>query len=133
MEPGSTHDLTAAREHCLGALYPAAAQGLPSLADKGYQGRGIGVHTPIKGRNLGVDNRAYHALLTGMRAIGERANALLDQRWKALGHVTLSPDRGSARSSLPRWCSPPWSVEPGEKTSLEVKKALAQTRDPLVA
>ena len=32
-EPGSTHDLTAARTHVLPALYPAAAQGLPTLAD----------------------------------------------------------------------------------------------------
>lgn len=29
--------------------YPAAAAGLPTLADKGYQGAGIGVHSPIKG------------------------------------------------------------------------------------
>ena len=93
MEPGSTHDIMAAREHCLGALYPTAAAGMPTLADKGYQGAGIGVHTPIKGGNLGVDNRAYNVLLTGVRAIGERANALLTQRWTALRHVTLSPSR----------------------------------------
>ena len=36
--PGSTHDLTAARERVLGALYWAASQlGLPTLADPGYQ------------------------------------------------------------------------------------------------
>lgn len=93
VEPGSTHDLTAAREHCLGALYPVAATGTPTLADKGYQGAGIGVLTPVKGHHLGVDNRAYNALLTGTRAIGERANALLTQRWTALRHVTLSPSR----------------------------------------
>ncbi|PLC10759.1 hypothetical protein AUQ48_17055 [Kocuria flava] len=93
VEPGSTHDITAAREHCLGALYPAAATGLPTLADKGYQGAGIGVHTPVKGSHLGVDNRAYNGLLTGMRSIGERANALLTQRWTVLRHVTLSPSR----------------------------------------
>lgn len=93
VEPGSTHDITAARTHCLGGLYPMAAAGLPTLADKGYQGAGIGVHHPIKGHDLGVDNRAYNGLLTGMRAIGERANALLTQRWTALRHVTLSPSR----------------------------------------
>lgn len=93
VEPGSTHDIMAAREHCLGALYPTAAAGMPTLADKGYQGAGIGVHTPIKGGNLRVDNRAYNVLLTGVRAIGERANALLTQRWTALRHVTLSPSR----------------------------------------
>lgn len=68
MEPGSTHDITAAWERCLGALYPVAAAGMPTLADKGYQGAGIGVHIPIKGGNLGVDNRAYNALLTGARS-----------------------------------------------------------------
>lgn len=93
VEPGSTHDITAAREHCLGALYPVAAAGMPTLADKGYQGAGIGVHHPIKGRNLAADNQTYNALLTRLRAIGERANALLDQRWAALRHVTLSPSR----------------------------------------
>lgn len=93
VEPGSTHDITAARAHCLGALYPAAATGTPTLADKGYQGAGIGVHTPIKGAHLGRSNRTYNALLTGVRAIGERANALLTQRWAALRHITLSPSR----------------------------------------
>lgn len=47
VEPGSTHDITAAREHCLGTLYPRAAAWLSTLADKGYQGAGIGVHHPI--------------------------------------------------------------------------------------
>ena len=34
VEPGSTHDITAARAHCLGALYRAAADGVPTLTDK---------------------------------------------------------------------------------------------------
>ncbi|MGB5150888.1 MAG: transposase family protein, partial [Mycobacterium sp.] len=80
VEPGSVHDITAARMHCLGALYKAAGEGLPTLADKGYEGSGIGVHTPIKGRDLAVDNRSYNTLLTAIRAIGERANAELKQR-----------------------------------------------------
>jgi hypothetical protein len=46
--PGSVHDLTAAREHVLGALYWAASQlDLPTLADGGYDSAGIGVHTPV--------------------------------------------------------------------------------------
>ena len=36
VEPGSMHDLTCAQHHALGALYAAAAQGLPTLADPGY-------------------------------------------------------------------------------------------------
>ena len=92
VEPRSTHDITAARQHCLGALYPVAAAELPTL-EKGHQGAGIGVHILLKGPNLGVDNRAYNQLPTGTRAIGERANALLKQSWKALCHVTLSPSK----------------------------------------
>ena len=46
VRPGSTHDLTAARELVLPTLYPHTARGLPVLADKGYTGAGIGVHVP---------------------------------------------------------------------------------------
>lgn len=59
VEPGSAHDITAARAHCSGALYPVAAKGLPTLADMGYQGAGIGVHIPFKSSRLGADNRPY--------------------------------------------------------------------------
>ncbi|TCO64254.1 transposase family protein [Actinocrispum wychmicini] len=96
VEPGSVHDLTAAREHVLGALYGAASQlDLPTLADGGYTGAGIGVHTPIKqpadGLVLDVDNRAYNALLRGLRCLGERGFALLTGRWRTLRHITASP------------------------------------------
>lgn len=95
VEAGSTHDLTAAREHVLPALYAAAAQGLPTLADGGYDGTGIGVHTPIKqpadGQVLATDNRTYNALLRGLCSLGERGFALLTQRWRALRHITASP------------------------------------------
>lgn len=48
VEPGSTHDITAAGHHALGALYAAAANGLPTLTDKGYQGAGIGTIVPTR-------------------------------------------------------------------------------------
>jgi len=35
-------------------LYKAAADGVPTLTDKGYAGAGIGVHSPVKGRDLDV-------------------------------------------------------------------------------
>ena len=38
VEPGSVHDITAARRHALPALYRAAAADLPTLADPGYDG-----------------------------------------------------------------------------------------------
>lgn len=97
VEPGSTHDLTAAREHVLPALYAAAAHGLPTLADAGYDGTGIGVHTPIKQpsgtQSLDADNRTYNALLRGLRSLGERSFALLTQRWRTLNRITASPSK----------------------------------------
>jgi len=93
VEPGSTHDITAARVHALPALYPAAARGLPTLTDKGYVGAGIGIHVPIRGRNLHADNRTRNAMISALRAPSERANALLKRTWKALERVTLDPWR----------------------------------------
>jgi hypothetical protein len=97
VEPGSVHDLTCAQEHALGVLYAFAAQGLPTLADPGYEGAGIGIHTPVKqptdGRQLDVDNRTYNMLLRSLRSLGERGFALLVGRWRTLQHVTASPSK----------------------------------------
>ncbi|MFG1616170.1 transposase family protein [Nonomuraea wenchangensis] len=95
VEPGSVHDLTAARAHVLGALYAAAAAGLPTLTDSGYDGAGIGIHKPIKqpdgNQILSPDNRTYNRLLRALRCLGERGFALLKGRWRILQHITLSP------------------------------------------
>lgn len=97
MRPGSVHDLSAARELALPALYQAAADGLPTLADKGYHGAGIGIHTPAKqprgDQVLDPDTRTRNMLLTRLRCLGERAIATLTGRWKALTRVTLCPQR----------------------------------------
>jgi DDE superfamily endonuclease len=93
VEPGSTHDITAARAHALPALYPAAARGLPTLTDKGYVGAGIGVHVPIKGHNLHPDHQTRNVLISALRAPAERANALLKRTWNALERITLDPWR----------------------------------------
>lgn len=99
VEPGTVHDIVAARLHALPALYKAAAQGLPTLADSGYEGAGGGLLTPFKKRPgsshdaLHVDNRTFNQLLRGVRALGERAAAELKERWRALKHITLSPNR----------------------------------------
>ncbi|MFF1570505.1 transposase family protein, partial [Streptomyces sp. NPDC058293] len=100
VEPGSTPDITAARIHVLPALYKAAAQGLPTLADKGYIGAGIGIRVPVR-RPKGRSERALHiqdirmtnALIRHVRALGERAAAELKERWRALKRITLSPCR----------------------------------------
>src|SRR3954447_1014452 len=95
VQPGSTHDLTAARATgFLGALHAAAALlGLRALADKGYHGAGIGIHTPAKGAHLAPSTATRNRLLTRLRAEGERGIALLKTRWKALRHVRLCPQR----------------------------------------
>jgi hypothetical protein len=97
VEPGSVHDITAAREHVLGALYKAASDGLPTLADPGYEGAGIGVFTPVKqpadGAALDVDTRTFNALLRSLRCLGERGFALLKGRWRTLQHITASPSK----------------------------------------
>jgi hypothetical protein len=96
-EPGSVHDITAARVHALPALYRAAALGMPALADSGYKGAGIGVLTPVKNppgnQEPDIGTRTRNALLRELRCQGERGFALLTQRWAALQHVTASPSR----------------------------------------
>ncbi len=54
-------------------------------------GTGIGVHTPIKGRHLAIDNTSYNTLLTAVWTLGERANAELKERWKCLRRIRLCP------------------------------------------
>jgi DDE superfamily endonuclease len=97
VEPGSVHDLTAARTHALPALYPAAASGLPALADPGYEGAGIGIHVPVKqppgGQELDINTRTRNALQRSLRCLGERGFALLTGRWRTLQHVTASPSK----------------------------------------
>ena len=95
VQPGSTHDLAVARATgCLAALHAAAALlGLPALADKGYHGAGIGIHTPAKGGNLASGSTCRNQLLTRLRAEGERGTALLKTRWKALRRIRLCPQR----------------------------------------
>jgi hypothetical protein len=94
--PGSVHDITAAREQVLEIIRPYLKD-MPLLADPGYEGAGIGVHVPVKqpsgGRELDVDTRTRNALLRSLRCLGERGFAILEQRWRTLQHVTLSPSR----------------------------------------
>lgn len=71
----------------------AAVKGLPTLTDKGYAGAGIGIHVPIKGRKLAVDNQTANLSITALRAPAERANALLKSGWKALRRISLCPWR----------------------------------------
>ncbi len=97
VEPGSTHDLTAAREHLTAALWAAAGKGMPTLADPGYDGAGHGIKTPVRqptdGSALDINTRTRNLLLRSLRCLGERGFALLTGRWRTLQHVTLSPSK----------------------------------------
>ena len=105
-EPGSVHDITAARVHALPALYRAAAADLPPLADPGYEGAGIGILIPVKqpagGRELDIGTRTRNAIQRSLRCLGERGFALLTCRWRSLQHITASPGKigGIARAAL---------------------------------
>jgi hypothetical protein len=95
-EPGGVVDIEAARRHVFPAAYPATKT-MPILADPGYQGAGHGIHVPFKqapdGQRLAIDNHTYNALQRALRCLGERGFALLTERWTALQHTTLSPNR----------------------------------------
>jgi hypothetical protein len=94
-EPGHVHDITAARACALPLLYRAAAAGMPTLADGGYEGAGIGICVPVKSppgsQRLDPDTKTRNALLRGLRSQGERGFALLSQRWTTLQRITASP------------------------------------------
>jgi len=96
VEPGSVHDLTAACIHALPALYRAAAD-LPTLADPGYDGAGIGILIPVKqptgGQDLDINTRTRNAIQRSLRCLGERGFALLNPRWRTLQHITASPSK----------------------------------------
>ena len=121
VEPGSTHDLTAARLHVPPALYRSAWLGMPVLADKGYQGAGIGVPAPTKNPCPTPDEEACNSLLSALRAPAERANAMF-KHFRALQRVSPRAPPPSPRS----WPPPSSSshsgtnpdTNPGEKGSL---------------
>ena len=108
------HDLTAARELVLPALYPHVARGLPVLADKGYTGADLGVHTSAYTPRSSVhpvaqplynDNRAYNQPLIALWAPTEHVYALLC-RWRALERVTICPRRITAIVAATLSCEP---------------------------
>jgi DDE superfamily endonuclease len=51
------------------------------------------VKHPAGGRELDLATRTANALLHSLRCLGERAFALLTQRWRTLQHITASPGK----------------------------------------
>jgi len=96
VRPGREHDMTCARTHGVIDALATVRDTLISLADLGYEGAADVLRVPIKkinGRKLTDDQKTYNKLLRGVRGIGERANALLTVRFKALRRVSLDPWR----------------------------------------
>ncbi|XES00934.1 transposase family protein [Streptomyces sp. S1D4-11] len=86
VEPGSTPDITAARLHVLPALYKAAADGLPTLADKGYIGASIRV--PVR-RPKGKSEQALDAdtRTTNYEQMGRSPGATRNRAWRQIPSV----------------------------------------------
>ena len=93
VRPGSTHDVTAARDLVLPQARPYLKD-LPFLADSGYEGASAGVLVPVRKPargELDINTKTRNALLRSLRYQGERGFALMSQRWRALQHVMVSP------------------------------------------
>lgn len=97
VRPGREHDMTCARTHgLLTALDAAAADGLVPIADTGYEGAPSSFRLPHKkptGGELTPRQRQFNKVIGAIRALAEKANADLKTRFKALRHVSLSPQR----------------------------------------
>lgn len=94
--PGSTHDLTAAREH--GIVAELTARAIACYADKGYVGAGGAIGTPYKRkshRKLGVRKKLFNRYHAKVRAPGERGAATLKE-WHILRKARCSPSRPTA-------------------------------------
>jgi DDE superfamily endonuclease len=97
VRPGREHDTTAVRTHTeiLPALAEAAGD-LRSLGDLGYEGEDdtitVAFKKPQHSTLTGVQQQ-FNKAHNGIRAIGERGNALLKMTFKALRNVSLDPWR----------------------------------------
>ncbi|MFD9824190.1 transposase family protein [Streptomyces violascens] len=88
--PGSTHDLTAARQH--GIIDALADAGLKCWADKAYQGAGGTVRVPFRGRRLKRWKRRHNSSHAKIRCLGEQAMATL-KGWRLLRKLRCSTNR----------------------------------------
>jgi hypothetical protein len=99
VRPGREHDTTCAKkaQGLLPALefYEDEYQ-IPTLTDLGYISLSPAIRHPFKkpkGRDLTDRQTAFNALIRGVHAPSERANALLKETFAALQMVSLSPSR----------------------------------------
>ncbi|GAB7046698.1 transposase family protein [Catenuloplanes indicus] len=94
---GAVHDLTADRTH--GIIDALTRANLMTFADKGYQGAGGAVRTPLKRHRrrpkLTRRQKAAHRAHAKIRARGERAIATL-KTWKVLAKLRCCPRRATS-------------------------------------
>lgn len=97
VRPGREHDTTAARVHT--EILPALAEiieDMRALGDLGYQGVSdtiaVAFKKPHNGELTTIEQQ-FNKTHNGLRAIGERGNALLKMTFKALRNVSLDPWR----------------------------------------
>ncbi|WP_411078457.1 transposase family protein [Streptomyces sp. cmx-10-25] len=88
--PGSTHNLTAARQH--GIVEALAKAGLRCWADKAYQAAGNPVRVPFRGRRLKRWKRRHNTTHAKIRCLGEQAMATL-KGWRLLRKLRCSTNR----------------------------------------
>ena len=91
--PGGSHDLTAARKHDI--IDVCTRLEVEVLADKGYQGAGGTVITPIKRRpniELPRKHKASNKVHAALRAPVERTISRIKQ-WRIFRHARISPNR----------------------------------------
>jgi hypothetical protein len=96
VRPGREHNMTCARTHGVIDALAEVRDELIGLADLGYEGAAGILRVPVKkakGKKLTDDQKTYNKLVRGNRGIGERANAPLIMRFKALRRVSLDPWR----------------------------------------
>ncbi|MEV1166984.1 transposase family protein [Nonomuraea sp. NPDC049784] len=103
--PGSTYDITAAREQVLATIRPYLKD-MPLLADSGYEGAGAGVHVPVKqpadGQELDVDTRTRNALLRSLRCLENAASRFLSNAGAPFSTSTSAP---AESATSPKRCS----------------------------
>jgi hypothetical protein len=99
VRPGREHDTTCAKAAAglMPALEQAAAEGVVTLTDLGYEGlAGPALRMPIKkvkGVELTAAATQFNLIIRGVHGVAERANSLLKTTFKALRRVSVCPWR----------------------------------------
>jgi len=97
VRPGREHDTTAVRTHT--EILPVLAEvsdDLRTLGDLGYEGEADTITVAFKKPRNGEltdTQQTFNKAHNGIRAIGERGNALLKMTFRALRNISLNPWR----------------------------------------